>query len=181
MNPGAGRMAAAAAAGLALGAALGLGAACSETPAPVPAAPPAGAAADPEAVTGTGGELPDGRAAQTACRGLSIVPSHRGAAEAETGMQRARLRVSHPEAGVAIALLGPYYGGLHDDVPTNITSIPTAPRPLAFVSDLSYDRTGDAFTQELTVSWLGRLELEVAAPDCNPVRVTCNTTSCFTG
>lgn len=171
----------AAAAGLAFGAALSLTAACSEAPAPVPAAPPAGPEAAPEAAAGARVELPDGRAAQTACRGLSIVPSHRGAAEAEIAMQRARLRVTHPEAGVAIALLGPYYGGPDDDVPSNIPAIPTAPRPLAFVSDLSYERTEGAFTQELTVSWLGRLELEVAAPDCSPVRVTCDTTTCFTG
>lgn len=179
MNPRARR--GAAAAGLALGAALSLTAACSQTPAPVPAAPPAGPEAAREAAAGGGGDLAGGQAAQTACRGLSIVPSHRGAAEAEIGMRQARLRVSHPEAGVAIALLGPYYGGPHDDVPTNIPAIPTAPRPLAFVSDLSYERTEGAFTQELTVSWLGRLELEVAAPDCSPVRVTCDTTTCFTG
>lgn len=169
----------AAAAGLGLGAALSMTAACSEAPAP--AAPPASPEVAPEAATGAGVEPPDGRAAQTACRGLSIVPSHRGAAEAEIAMQRARLRVTHPEAGVAIALLGPYYGGPDDDVPSNIPAIPTAPRPLAFVSDLSYRRTEGAFTQELTVSWLGRLELEVAAPDCSPVRVTCDTTTCFTG
>lgn len=168
-----------AAAGLALGAALSLSGGCAETAAPVPAAAPA---ADRETASETASEAAaGGPAAQTACRGLSVVPSHRGAAEAEIGMQRTRLRVSHPEAGVAIALLGPYYGGPHDDVPTNITSIPTAPRPLAFVSDLSYETAEGAFTQELTVTWLGRLELEVAAPDCSPVRVTCDSTTCSTG
>lgn len=179
MNPG--PRPGAAPAGLALGAALFVAAACSESPAPIPGAPTAGAEAAPEAAAGGGGDLPGAPAAQTACRGLSIVPSHRGAVDAEIGLQRTHLRVSHREAGVAIALLDPYYGGPDDDVPTNITSIPTAPRPLAFLSDLSYERTEGAFTQELTVSWLGRLELEVAAPDCSPVRLTCDSTTCFTG
>ena len=93
----------------------------------------------------------------------------------------ARLRVSSAAEGALITLIEPYYGGLYDDVLSNITVLPTNARPLAFVSDLSPGRSAEEYDRRLTVSWLGRLELLVDAGGCDPVRILCDATACTVG
>lgn len=159
--------------------ALGLLAGCAETPGTPPAAPgdaslnriPPGAAAAP----------PPTSAGQAACARLTVSAVHRGVRDRATGLMEARLRVSSAAEGALITLIEPYYGGLYDDVLSNITVLPTNARPLAFVSDLSPGRSAEEYDQRLTVSWLGRLELLVDAGGCDPVRILCDATACTVG
>lgn len=162
----------------ALALAVGLLAGCNQTPGAPPAAPgdislnpvPPGAAAPPPTSAG-----------QAACARLAVSAVHRGVRDRATGLMEARLRVSSAAEGALITLIEPYYGGLYDDVLSNITVIPTNSRPLAFVSDLSPGRSAEGYDQRLTVSWLGRLELLVDAGGCDPVRILCDATACTVG
>lgn len=151
---------------------LGLAAGCAGMP---PAAPPASAGGAPPHRTGAPHETPAG---QAACARLTVSAVHRGIRDPESGLRSAHLRVSSATDGAQITLVEPYYGGMHDDSLSNITVIPSNSRPLAFVSDLSPRVTADGNDDELTISFLGRLELLVDAGGCDPVRVRCDATAC---
>lgn len=159
---------------------LGLLAGCAEAPtgmppaapsAPAPGARPHRTGAPPEAP-------PETPAGQAACARLTVSATHRGVRDPESGLRSAHLRVSSAADGARITLVEPYYGGVHDDLLSNITVIPSNSRPLAFISDLSPRVTADSHDDELTISFLGPLELLVDAGGCEPMRVRCDATAC---
>ena len=148
-----------------------------------PAAPSASAGEAPSNRTGAPPEAPpetppETTAGQAACARLTVSAVHRGVRDPGSGLRSAHLRVSSAADGAQITLVEPYYGGVHDDSLSNITVIPSNSRPLAFVSDLSPRVTADGNDDEMTISFLGRLELLVDAGGCDPVRVRCDATAC---
>ena len=109
--------------------------------------------------------------AQASCEGASVTASLQEASDPETGLQRGRFSIFSQDPATAVTLVSPYFGSAHSDIPRH-------PRPLAFLSGIRYERTGNGFIRELTVDWLGDLELEIGAPGCPAVAVRCNTRSC---
>ena len=112
-----------------------------------------------------------GTPAQASCEEASVTASLPEASDPETGLQRGRFSIFSQDPATAVTLVSPYFGGNHSD-------IPGSPRPIAFISGLRYESTEDGFSQELTLDWLGDLELEIGAPGCPAVAVRCNTRSC---
>lgn len=159
---------------------LGLLAGCAEPPTGTPPAAPSAAAANGPPPN-RAGATPEAPAAQAACPRLEVSAAHRGVRDPESGLRAAHLRVSSAADGARITLVEPYYGGVHDDSLSNISVIPSNSRPLAFVSDLAPRVTADGHQDEMTIAFLGRLELLVDADGCDPVPVRCDATACTVG
>lgn len=97
---------------------------------------------------------------------------HEGFVDERERVSRVRLTVWYSDPGTSIHLVSPYYGSAHSD-------IRSLPRPLAFLSDFSFERSGvDGRLQRLTISWLGELELAIRSPGCAPVPLRCDERTC---
>lgn len=97
---------------------------------------------------------------------------HEGFVDERERVSRLRLTVWYSDPGTSIHLVAPYYGSAHSD-------IRSIPRPLAFLSDFSFERSGaEGRVQRLTISWLGELELAIRSPGCPPVPLRCDERAC---
>lgn len=135
--------------------------------APFPAAP------SPPA---PGESLPAAAAEQDAAPDCSFrflaTETHEGFVDERERVSRLRLTLWYSDPGTSIHLVSPYYGSAHSD-------IRSIPRPLAFLSDFSFERSGaEGRVQRLTISWLGELELAIRSPGCPPVPLRCDERTC---
>ena len=124
-----------------------------------------------------------GAAAETDCGHVLVPASLVDPEDPGTGRQRGRISIRYRDPGTAVSLLSPYYGSAHSDIhvilnPHLSSRGSVIPRPLVFLQGSRSARTGDGFLQELTLDWLGDLELEVAAPGCPAVTVRCSARRC---
>ncbi len=110
-------------------------------------------------------------AAQTECGETSVLGSLVGPEDPSTGRQRGRISIRYRDPGTVVNLLSPYFGSAYSD-------IRVIPRPLVFLQGFRSETTGDGFLQELTLDWLGDLELEIVPPGCPVVVVRCNPRGC---
>lgn len=99
-------------------------------------------------------------------------PVHEGFVDERERVSRMRFTLWYSDPGTSVHLVSPYYGSAHSD-------IRSIPRPLAFLSDFSFQRSGaEGRVQRLTISWMGTLELAVRTPGCPPVPLRCDERVC---
>lgn len=136
--------------------------------APFPVPPPAAAA---------GEGAPKGASQRDAAPDCSLLrflatEVHEGFVDERERVSRLRLSLWYSDPGTSIHLISPYYGSAHSD-------IRSIPRPLAFLSDFSFERSGaEGRVQRLTISWIGELELAIRSPGCPPVPLRCDERTC---